>query len=175
MEKSNHFQQSELKERQELQNLFNNFFNKKNCNQLALTQSNSFAPFDAIFLSGNNRTVIIEHKSRSISSKQYQTAFIELHKLKSLSAYFNSGVSVFYAMRYSDGITVVWSLDRLYQFHKDYSYPIDHNVERIPASATSADPSRKVIKEILHLKLTKADYFITSDYKQLSREEFASL
>jgi hypothetical protein len=168
----NHFQQSEINERQLLQNLFNNFFSKRDCKHFIPTAEKSFAPFDALLLSGNNRTVIIEQKIRTISSKEYETGLIELQKLQTLMQFYKANHSVFYSMSYNDGITIIWKLDKLFQFLKDFDYPIEQFCTNIPMNETSADPLKKRLKTVLKLKLSKADYFISKDFQLISREEF---
>jgi hypothetical protein len=114
--------------------------------------------YDVVDLSGatinkNGVTVnmFIEAKGREIKSNKYVTTFLELKKLNNLLdiAKANDG-KAFYFVTYTDGKSYIFDLTNVKQ-----KYAVQR--EWCNDITIGDQPTQKVLKEVIHLPLFKAD------------------
>lgn len=158
-----HFIHTQLKERERIQELFQNYFSHHNCHGFELTPISGYTKYDFEFYSGvtEYKHVLGEAKIRTFEAGKYTDTIIEKPKFFTLFGYWLfSGCTPLYLVDFEDA-TVIFDLTKTFEQEKDtlLVYPtFQFTPKALPA--TSADPSKKRIKLIRYLPLKDASIII---------------
>jgi hypothetical protein len=168
MERSQYFLDVQLKERERIHHLFNNY----NFNQylLAVTDPNSNADFDFYYLSARTRNVFGEFKRRAIHSTLYSTSFIEMEKFEKLWSLHKAGNYTLFCVEYDD-YYFAWDLCYQY-FLREYTEPYLFYCE-LDATADMYDYSKGSKQKLIkNLEFYDAKFIITKDFRRITYQEF---
>jgi hypothetical protein len=102
MSREEYFIEVQLKERECIRYLFQNYFNvQKGCKNLYTTPLTGYSRYDASFDSGITE-VIVEYKRRNIPTTKYSDTFIEKGKFKELYRHHKEGKYTLFILEYDD-------------------------------------------------------------------------
>src|SRR5688572_11434997 len=111
------FEKSELKERECIKSLFDNYFKIRGCTDLETTPIGSYRRYDALMTSGN--TVFMEMKARlGITSLKYSDNFIEKGKFLELYSKWKEGYATLFITEYKCGWVFMWDLVNQFKMYE---------------------------------------------------------
>ena len=119
---SEYFKQAQLLEKENIKQLFVEYWKNHNCSNLIFTDKEEYSLFDALMISGSStgiqKNIIIEHKRRNITlPSQYDNCIIEFPKFEGLHKFHLAGSIVLYVVQY-DNATAIWNLSDIYEIQK---------------------------------------------------------
>jgi hypothetical protein len=164
-----HFQIAEQREREKIQELFNNYLSKHRCSNLILSAPGTYSPVDYFFISAGTQLIAAEQKIRDISYKKYTDCLIEFNKFEKLYDFHKAGCTTLYLVIYHE-LTAVFNLSKIYNDEQGFlEYPLNYNFINYNCTKNMQDYQHGQSEKLLRfLPLYSADFFITNDFKQIT-------
>ena len=171
-EKEKYFIDVQLKERELIQSLFNNYFKKRNCTDLKTTPLTGFSHYDGTFKSGNTN-VVFEFKRRNISSSKFGDTFIEAYKFIELYEHHKKGNYTLFIIEYDDFYLL---FDLQYEFFQYRLFEQQPNgfFCLLNASKNQFDSERKQDKQVRYLPFHQATYILNKGFAAVDYKTYLS-
>jgi hypothetical protein len=157
-----HFEMTQLRERENIQILFDNYFQYNSCELLQLTSINGYSTFDALMISAMTKTVLMEYKRRNISMWALSDCVIEYPKYEKLYRFHRAGNHVYYIIEY-DEIVCFWNLSTVYNHDDSLNLSTDYYFYEKACTATSAPEAyrqQEKIKLVRGLQFFNCEFFL---------------
>lgn len=169
-DREKYFLEVQIKERECLNNLYDNYFVSKGCTNLYTTPLTGYSRYDGTLKSGAT-DVVIEYKRRNILTTKYSDTFIEKGKFKELYRKHKEGNYTLFILEYDD-FYLMFDLSyhfRLYSFeYNDCTFFYE-----IKATSDMYDyENGQKEKDIRCLNYYDATYILNKGLKVYSYREF---
>jgi hypothetical protein len=169
--RESYFMESELKERERLNTLFENYFKHRGCTDLETTPVGSYRRYDALMTSG--KTVFMEMKARlGITSLKYSDNFIEKGKFLELYSKWKEGYATLFITEYKCGWVFMWDLTNQFRMY-DSGYSADGFFVETEMTADNFYYSQgSTDKLVRYLPYHEATYIVNSEYEPCSYKQY---
>lgn len=172
LSREQYFYNAELKERERLNYLFDNYFKGRGCKDLECTAIGTYMGYDAFFTSGN--TVFCEAKIRDITSLKWGDGFIEKKKFLTLYEKYKAGYYTLFFVEYKDYF-FIWDLHYEFQQFENFDNPTNRHrfFTEMQATSNMYDYSPgEVTKTVRYLPYHQATYIIGKDFEPCSYKDY---